>query len=356
MKKVLALILALTMFGSFVLAGCGGDDNKGGDDGKIENIVLIVGNLGDKSFADIAWEGVQKFGKDSGIPVKCLEYGNDTTKINPMLLDACDTYDVIISASNSILEYLGNGVANDNPDKWFICFDISPVYEVKNDNVFCINYKQFEGDYLAAYIAMSLSKTGVIGFVGGEEATVILDFMTGYIDGALAVNPNGKVAVSFIGNYTDTAKAKELSLAQADQGADVIHQVAGGAGLGIFEAMNERKGWAIGVDADQREYFTTSNPDLADVIVTSMLKRNDVAIYDILEKTVDGTATYGQLVRWGAAEGVTVLVDNEYFKQCIGDDLHKEYTNLLGNLPKDIHSAYFMESAEINNLRNSVKP
>ena len=356
MKKVLALILSLTMIGSFVLAGCGGD--KGGDDNKdgIKNIVLIVGSLGDKSFSDIAWEGVQKFGKDFDIPVKCLEYGTDKTKLNPMLLDASDNYDVVISASNEILEYLEKGVAEQYPDNYYVCFDIAPSYKVVNDNVFCINYKQFEGDYLAAYIAMKMSKSGVIGFVGGEEATVILDFMTGYIDGALAANANGKVAVSFVGNYSDTAKAKELSLTQASQGADVIHQVAGGAGLGIFEAMADKNGLAIGVDADQRNYFTESNPELADIIFTSMMKRNDIAIYSILEQTVKGTASYGTLQRWGAAEGVTVLVDNDYFAQTIGKDLHAEYTKLLTSLPKDIHSAYYMESSEINNLRNSVKP
>lgn len=359
MKKILATILAITMLGSFALAGCGDTNDAADGDTKADKICLIVGNLGDKSFNDIAWEGMQKFGKDTGAQVKVVEYGTDKSKIQPMLLDACDSYDVIVSSGNEVLEFLADGIAEDYADKNFVCFDIAPDYEVKNDNVFCINYKQFEGDFLAAYVAMKMSKTGNIGFIGGGEITVILDFMTGYIDGALYANPNGKVAVSFVGNFTDSAKAKELALVQIEQNKiDVIHQVAAGAGLGVFEAVKEKgNAWAIGVDADQREYFTTSNPELADVILTSMLKRNDIALYDILQKTADGTAAYGTLARWGAAEGVTVLVDNDFFKASVGETLYAEYKELLGKVGElDLHSAYYMEQSEINALRNSVKP
>lgn len=362
MKRVLAIILSITIMSGFMLTGCG-EKKEANSDKEIQKICIIVARLGDKSFSDIAWEGMQKFGKDSGLEVKAIEYGTDKTKIQPLLLDACDNYDVIVSANNEILEYLGDGIAAENPDKYFVCFDIAPNYEVKNDNIFCINYKQFEGDFLAAYIATKMSKTGKVGFVGGGEITVILDFMTGFIDGAVHANPNAKVAVSFVGNFADSAKAKELALVQIEQNnVDVIHQVSASAGLGVFEAVKEKnaaggKCWAIGVDADQREYFTSSNPELADVIMTSMLKRNDIALYDILDKTVKGTAAYGTLARWGAAEGVTVLVDNEYFQKTIGTTLHGEYKELLGKVSDmKIHSAYFMEQDAINDLRNSVKP
>ena len=206
MKKVLATILAITMLGSFALAGCGDKNDAGDGEKKVNKVCLIVGNLGDKSFNDIAWEGMQKFGKDTGAQVKVVEYGTDKSKIQPMLLDACDNYDVIVSSGNEVLEFLADGIAEEYADKNFVCFDIAPNYEVKNDNVFCINYKQFEGDFLAAYIGMKMSKTGNIGFIGGGEITVILDFMTGYIDGALYANPNGKGAGAFGGLHSDRTK------------------------------------------------------------------------------------------------------------------------------------------------------
>ena len=361
MKRVLALILAITMLGSLALTGCGDSDGK--DDGKaFTSVANITGNLGDKGFADIAWQGVQNFAEENDVEAKCIEYGTDNSKLQSILLDAASTYDVVIGASNEGLEYVEEGIAADYPDVYFIYYDIAPDYEVQNDNVYCINYKQFEGDFLAGYLAVKMSATKHVGFVGGQEATVICDFLVGYIDGALQADANAKVASAYIGNYTDTAKGKELANVQMQQNnCDIIHAVAGSGGLGVFAAMAENgaagKYWAIGVDADQYSFFAESDPDTAAYILTSSLKRNDIALEKILGETMEGSAEYGTLVRYGAAENVTVLAENDYYKEKVPADIQQEITDLKGKLgDMDIHCAYYMTQDEITELSNSVKP
>ena len=361
MKKVLAMILAITMLGSLALTGCG--DDKGKDDGKaFSSIANICGNLGDKGFSDIAWQGVQEFAEENGVEAKVIEYGSDNSKLQSIAIDAASNYDVVIGASNEILEYEEQGIAADYPDVYFINYDIAPNYEVKSDNVYCINYKQFEGDFLAGYLAVKMSATKHVGFVGGQEATVICDFLVGYIDGALQADANAKVASAYIGNYTDTAKGKELANVQMQQNnCDIIHAVAGSGGLGVFAAMAENgaagKYWAIGVDADQYSFFAESDPDTAAYILTSSLKRNDVALKKILGQTMDGSAEYGTLVKYGAAEDVTVLAENDYYKQMVPADIQQEITDLKGKLSDmDIHCAYYMTQDEITAFANSVKP
>ena len=140
------------------------------------------------------------------------------------------------------------------------------------------------------------SKTGNIGFVGGVEVPLIKKFEAGYTAGAKAVNPDIKVQVKYLtqppdfSGFGDPAKGKTAAAGMFDAGADVVYQAAGGSGGGVFEAAKAAGGMAIGVDSDQ---YNTADPKVKDVIMTSMLKKVDVAVYDFIKSVVDDKFTAG---------------------------------------------------------------
>ncbi|WP_059003787.1 BMP family ABC transporter substrate-binding protein [Bittarella massiliensis (ex Durand et al. 2017)] len=367
MRKYIASGLAALLALSAVLTGCGkgegdakGGESSSGGEKKIASVCYVTDMLGDKSFSDIANEGLVKAGKDFGLEVKTIEYGTDKSKMEPSMLDAAENFDLVFFYSGELLEVVQR-YAEDYPDVKFVGFDIDPTKEAGHPNVFCLTYAQNEGDFLAGALAAKISKTGTIGYVAGRESPVINDFLVGYIEGAQHADPSGKVAFSYIGDFVNTAKAKELALLQIQQNkADVIHQVAAGAGLGVFEAAADNLGtWTIGVDADQRNFFIDSKPEVADVILTSMMKRNDITLYDIIEKTCDGSADfYGTNETWGIPEGVVVLVENDYYKQNTPQDVQdyvKECESKVTSGEIKVSTAYGMDQDTLNEMRNKVK-
>ena len=219
MKKLLASLLAVTMIASLALVGCGDSKDKGTGDssgdskGGIKSICFVTTNLGDKSFNDIANDGIVNSGKKLGLEYKVIEYGTDKSKMEPAFLDAAENFDMVFFSSGEQLELIQRH-AEEFSDVKFVGFDIDPDKDPKFPNIFCITYAQNEGDFLAGALAMKISKTGVIGFVGGAEAPVINDFMVGYIEGALHAKADGKVAIAFVGDYTNAPKAKEFALLQ----------------------------------------------------------------------------------------------------------------------------------------------
>ena len=278
MKKLLASLLAVTMIASLALVGCGDSKDKGTGDssgdskGGIKSICFVTTNLGDKSFNDIANdgivnsgkklanEGLTKAGKELGIQTKTIEYGTDKSKMEPAFLDAAENFDMVFFSSGEQLELIQRH-AEEFSDVKFVGFDIDPDKDPKFPNIFCITYAQNEGDFLAAALAQKMSKTGTIGLVAGTDTVSINDFIIGYVQGSLQANPSGKVANSFIGGFTDTAKAKELALVQINQSkADIIHQVAGGAGLGkqdliVVRHLHQAAELGLGLLKDLNEHL-----------------------------------------------------------------------------------------------------
>ena len=195
-------------------------------------------------------------------------------------------------------------VAPSYPDVKFIWIDNATDEPVPN--VLNITYAQNEGSFLAGYIAASMSKTGVVGAVGGQDQPVINDFIVGYKQGALAANPEIKVVTNYTNDYDDPAKGKDCAIALNDQKADVIFQIASAAGDGVFQAAKQRGFYAIGVDSDQK-YI---DPE---VIICSMKKEVGNSIYDAVAKLANGDASL-----WGT----TWVADmsNGYVGIGYGDD------------------------------------
>jgi basic membrane protein A len=284
---------------------------------QVKVVDLINGTLGDKSFFDSANRGATKAAADLNLKLKTIELGVDPAKWKPGFEDAAanEDYDIMIVGTSQMSDFMME-VAPKYPDKKFIMYD-SPVDYTKCPcpNVYSMTYKQNEGSYVAGYYAALMTKTKSIGAVGGQDIPVINDFIVGYKQGAkdAGLDPS-KVIVQYAGGWNDPAKGKEISLAMYQQGADIIFNIAGGTGVGIFQAAQEANKWAIGVDSDQAMAMEPTNPDQAKQILTSMQKNVDNSIYRAMKMYLDGTLPFGKVEQLGLKEGGVGLSDNKFYQ------------------------------------------
>ena len=292
----------------------------------VKVVNLINGVQGDKSFFDSAVRGTTQAEKELGVCVKIIEAGIDPAKWQPALEDAAanEEYDVMILGTFQMTEFL-QLVAKNYPDKLFIIYDAPVNYEDTENpvtNVYSVSYKQNEGSYLAGYYAGLMSETGIIGAVGGQDIPVINDFIVGYKQGAVdaGLDP-ANVIVQYAGGWNDPAKGKEIALAMYQQGADIVFQIAGGTGVGVFEAAKEMDKWAIGVDSDQALIMEETNPDVAARIITSMMKNVDKSLFRAMKLHLEGKLPYGSAEALGVAEEGVGLAYNKFFDQYTPDEV-----------------------------------
>ena len=331
MKK--ALVLALTGVMALSLAGCSGKKKE--TEAKVEtekteattsadfegegSIAYIVTGLGDMSFNDSGEVGMNVL-RDAGYEVNTVETGDDASGYLDTLYDLLDTgYDYVI-ASSTYQEQVET-VAGEFPDTHFVLFDINSDTAVAADNILYIYFKQNESSYLGGIVAAGLSQNGAIGAIGGVENPVIKDFITGYVDGAVAYNPDIKVSTGWVGDWSNTAKMKEICNTQNKSiGVDVFFPIAGGAGTGAFEAAAEADGlWSLGVDSDQYAAFIDSNDSYAKVIPTSVTK--EVGNTMITLFTDPSTIEWGTLKPMGIAENAVGLAENDYYNEVVPEDV-----------------------------------
>lgn len=320
MKKVLKLILAVAM--SLGLVACSGND----DDKDVIKVAILLPKIGDQSYCDVTAHAEvlleEKYGDKIQVDVK--EMGDDAAGWEPAnRLAVEEGYDIIVSG-NFQYEAAMLAVAKENPDVKYVNFDYSDAAANALPNVYAITYAAHEIGYLTGVVAAVKSKTGIIGGVCGMNIPSMNQFMAGYIQGASDVNPNIKVMISYVGNFSDMGIAKEQSENMIKKGADVIWGCAGGAGNGVFEAVAQTTGvWALGVDTDQ--YVSMSKQEkLAATILTSGLKNVDVGVTAAVTKVIEGTAPYGTADMLGYKDGAVGLAENDYYKaNMTADELAK---------------------------------
>jgi len=291
-----------------LVTGC----NKGyatDDRSKVHvGIVFDIGGKDDRSFNAAAWQGVQRASKDLPIVLRDIEPGTPNAIEPAMRAFAERNFDLIIGvgfAQAPIMEH----VAKDYPNINFAIIDgVSDL-----PNVASLVFKEQEGSYLVGMLAAKTSQTGTIGFLGGMDIGLIHRFEKGYEEGAKAVNPNIHVIQNYVG-VTDSAwnnpgKGKELSLSQIGKGADVIFTAAGNSGLGAFDAV-EQQGkqngrathFVIGVDSNQ-------NMVKPGFVLTSMVKRVDNAVYNIVQEVFNHRFSPGLHVFGLDKDGVGYAMD-----------------------------------------------
>lgn len=355
MKKAIAIILAATLCLTF-LAACGGDSGGGAQSSGKKSVILLGTNYGDKSFFDSAKTGVEKAGVDFAdtYTVDIVDITNDTTKYDTALQEASDKKPEIIVVGTFNMHDPLSAVAPQHPGVKYVIFDdqIDGI-----DNVYSCLFNANQASYLAGMIGAKVSQTGTIGFVGGMDNTpIIWDFLIGYIEGALSVNPGIKVAVSYANDFSNSAKAKELALAQINtNGADVIFSVAGASGAGTIEACAEAGKYVIGVDSDQAAQYEGRPEQKA--IITSALKRVDNAIYQAIESVKNGQFKSGYEMLGIDRDCVGIVIDDNTrsvvdaaFIQQIEDSIAKMKTGEI-----KVSSAFALSEADTLAIINSVK-
>ena len=278
---------ALMLFvGAVVLfAGCkkegdtGAGNNKSGSTFKV-GLVLDKGGRDDKSFNSSAYRGASQAVKELGVELKEIESPDDNS-FEPALKSLADRGFPLIIAVGFSQKDAVDKVAPLYPNVHFALVDaVSTV-----PNVASLMFAEHEGSFLVGYLAGLASKTGVVGFVGGMEVPMIKRFHLGYEAGVKEARKTAKVLVNYAGNTSDAwanpARGKELALSQHNQKADIIFHAAGATGMGVFDAAEEKKFFAIGVDSNQ-------NWVKPGRVLTSMLKRVDNAVFEIIKESTQG--------------------------------------------------------------------
>jgi basic membrane protein A len=303
-------MVAVTSVAALALAACGnssdntssGSSNTSSSTKKALKVGLAydIGGRGDQSFNDAAAAGLDKAKSELGVQAQEAEAStgeSESAKEDRLRTLAQAGYNPIVAVG---FAYAGatDKVAAEFPDTKFAIVD-SAKGDKTPANVTSLLFAENEGSYLVGAVAALKSKAGNIGFVGGVQVPLIQKFEAGYVAGAKAINPNIKIQIKYLtqapdfSGFTDPAKGKTAAQGMLDAGADVIYHAAGGSGGGVFEAVKAANKMAIGVDSDQA---LTAAPGVRDVIISSMIKKVDVAVFDFIKANQDGTVQGGDQI------------------------------------------------------------
>jgi basic membrane protein A and related proteins len=346
-------IAAVLAVATLALAGCARDDNKSSSsgstsvlncddltgDGPKVGIAYDVGGQGDHSFNDSAAAGMKKANQDLG--ATCTEgeaqTGEPESAREDRLRQMADSgYNPVIGIGFSYSE-AADKVAPDYPDVNFGVvdgFDPTPDDSgaPNNPNVAYLDFAANEGSFLVGVAAADTTQSNHVGFVGGVHVDLIKNFEAGYVAGAKAVNPDITVDVKYIEEtdlkgFDDPAGGKAAASAMYDNGADVVFQVAGGSGSGVFDAAVDagEGNWAIGVDGDQ---YGSASADQKEHILTSMIKHVDVATFDMIQSVKDGKPLSGYQTYDLKVDGVGYATSGGFLSQSTQDDMN-EYADKI---------------------------
>lgn len=265
-------------------------------------LIYDLGGKFDKSFNEAAFNGASRWAEETGGTYREIEIASEAQREQALRRFAEAGFNPVITTGFAIAGILAE-VAADYPDTKFVNVD-GFLPEIP-PNVQLIAFEEHQGSYLVGMLAAMASETGTIGFVGGMDVPLIRHFGCGYVQGAKAVNPDINIVANMTGTtptaWNDPVRGGELTKAQIAQGADVVYAAAGGTGVGVLQAATDEGVLSIGVDSNQNHLHPGS-------VLTSMLKRVDVAVYEAMSAGEDLEG--GVQLRLGLAEdGVGYAVD-----------------------------------------------
>jgi basic membrane protein A and related proteins len=284
----LAVVAALAVVA--VAAGCGsgggGTSNPGGSAPASSSapqvkigLVTDIGGLNDRSFNHLAYLGLQNAEKQiPGVQGEVLQSNSDSDYV-PNLQTAAAHGDNLVIAVGFLMESAVEKVAKAFPNTNFAIIDSGPAKPIPN--LKSLLFHEQDGGYIAGYLAGLVTKTNVVSTVGGQKIPPVDHYIAGFQAGAKAANPQVQTLNAYSQSFTNQAACKELALNQIAQHSDVVFQVAGGCGLGALSAAKEKGVWGVGVDADQSY--------LGPFILTSAVKKVDVAVFDTIKQIQAGT-------------------------------------------------------------------
>jgi basic membrane protein A len=324
------------------LAGCLASDQAGdtptetsmNDDGSTPTptpepmyvgMVYALGGLGDKSFNDMAHQGIQDAAEKLPVEYKNAEpeRAEDFNTLQKQFAQSSDPdYDLVCTIGFAQTSALVSN-AQQFTDQKFMLIDSVAKTEGGDllPNVANYVFDEHKGSFQVGHMAgllttMDFSKGGgstnsdkVVGFVGGKEIPLIKKFQAGYEAGVAHADSGIEVRSAYAGAWTDPAKGKEIALSMMDEGADIVYHAAGGTGVGVFQAAQEKGRYAIGVDADQSK----SSPEHSNVIIASMTKRVDTAVLTSVENVYNGEFQGGSVNALGLKDdGVAAVIGQDF--------------------------------------------
>jgi basic membrane protein A len=276
-------------------SGSGGSGSSGSSSDIKVGMAYDVGGRGDQSFDDSAAAGLDKAVKDFGFKSNESEAedGEAENAREERLRTFADAgFDPIIAVGFAYAPAVDK-VSDEYPDVHFAIIDDETI---QKDNVADLVFAEEQGSFLVGAAAALKTKSDHVGYIGGVETPLLQKFEAGFVAGAKEVNPDITVDTTYLSQppdfsgFGDPAKGKTTAQGMYDDGADIVYAAAGGSGAGVFEAASESGNKAIGVDSDQ---YLTADPSVKDVILTSMLKNVDVAVYNYLKEVDGGTFPSG---------------------------------------------------------------
>jgi basic membrane protein A and related proteins len=302
-SMLLALLIAL-----LALAGCGSDDEDSADGGTTATeaggattapagealkigLVTDIGGLDDRSFNFLANKGLEQAQDELGVEGRVVISRANADYIPNLSNLARQQYDLVIAVGFLMADAV-DAVAKQYPDTSFAIIDFAQGdLKSKPKNVRGLLFKEQEAGYLVGYLAGLITKQEagaqqVLGSVGGQKIPPVDRYIAGFQAGAEAANPGIQTLNAYSQDFVDQAKCKEAALDQIARGAHVVFQVAGQCGLGVLSAAKERNVWGIGVDADQGY--------LGAHVLTSALKKVDVAVFQTIQAVQDGSFSGGE--------------------------------------------------------------
>ncbi len=307
MKLLKTLIATTALVGAGAMAMAG---SHGG--GANPAVIFDLGGKFDKSFNEMSYTGAERFKEETGIDYREFELQSDAQREQALRRFAQAGNNPVVVAGFSNATAM-NTVAPDFPDTDFVIIDMV----VDQPNVRSVVFAEHEGSYLVGLLAGMASETGTVSFVGGMDIPLIRKFQCGYTQGAKAANPDITVLATMTGTdgsaWNNPVKGGELTMSQIQNGSDVVFAAAGGTGRGVLQAAADAGIYAIGVDANQN-YMQPGT------MLTSMLKRVDVAVFNAFNDVNNGEFTAGIQVMGLAEDGVGWALD-EYNADLITDEM-----------------------------------
>jgi basic membrane protein A len=312
MRKTVWNVLSILIIASFVISGCAQPTQTPVDpappdaqvDGPLRvGMITDVGGIDDATFNATSWQGVQDAIDELGIEGRYLESQQQTDYARNITEFLQQDYDLIVTVGYLLGEDTAT-FAQQNPDMPFAIVDFA--YDPPIDNVLGLTFATDQAAFLAGYLAAGMTETGTVGTFGGIEIPPVTIFMVGFAQGVAHYNEVHGTNVQvlgtdfYVGNFESTDDGRRAGESLMDEGADIIMPVAGAVGLGTAAAVQERGGMLIGVDTD----MVISAPDYAGVILSSVLKNMDVAVFDAIEMVQQGTFQGGTYVGTLENDGV----------------------------------------------------
>ena len=364
MRKRLLLLLSVLLSFSLIAAACGDDDDDAGSDSSSSSdtseepaeevpaadttvgLVYDIGGRGDLSFNDSAAEGLDRAESELGIAFGEASPNDDGSNRAELLQLAADANPIVIGVG-FLFEADAAAVAAENPDTNFAVIDSSMLDFSQDppapygDNVAGLIFAEEQGSYLVGVAAALKSESGKVGFIGGVCCFGLIEkFEAGFRAGVASVDSSIEVVAEYITDAPDfdgfnqPDRAQVIATTMYEDGADIIYHAAGGAGNGMFQAAkdysedNGTKVWGIGVDSDQYNTIGAVDASLQEYVLTSMLKRVDVAVYEILKAQEEGSFAAGPNLYDLSVDGVGYSATGGYVDD-IADELEAAKASII---------------------------